>query len=122
MQFSYTFPPFLLFGYSVITDGASEDHPHIPGTGAKGRIDTWRNWSRWRRVRNNCVSIVGDLTCLQGLFCGPWHHNLFKYFNLALGCAALATACLGMWGSGEAVKATFAISGAATSFGCKAPV
>ncbi|KAF8735056.1 hypothetical protein AX14_002816 [Amanita brunnescens Koide BX004] len=106
MQFSYTFPPFLLFGYSVITDAASEDHPHVPGSGGKGRIDTWRDWSRWQR----------------GLFGGSWYHTLFKYFNLSLGLAALATACLGMWGSGEAVKATFAIAGAATSFGCKGPV
>ena len=29
---------------------------------------------------------------------------------------------LGMWGAGESIKAVFALSGAATSFGCKSPV
>ncbi|KAF8325342.1 transmembrane amino acid transporter [Amanita rubescens] len=106
MQFSYTFPPLLIFGYSVITDAAREDHPHVPGSGGKGRIDSWRDWSRWKR----------------GLFGGPWYTTLFKTFNLVLGLAGLATACLGMWGAGEAIKATFQIAGAATSFGCTGPV
>jgi len=106
MQFSYTFPPLLIFGYNVITDAAREDHPHVPGSGGKGRIDSWRDWSRWKR----------------GLFGGPWYTILFKTFNLVLGLAGLATACLGMWGAGEAIKATFQIAGAATSFGCTGPV
>ncbi|KAK2464847.1 hypothetical protein APHAL10511_003146 [Amanita phalloides] len=106
MQFSYTFPPLLYFGYEVITDAMSEDGAHVPGNGGKGRVDTWRDLSRWKR----------------GIFGGSWYSVLFKLFNLALGLAGLATACLGMWGAGEAIKATFALSGAATSFGCTAPV
>ncbi|KAK2461346.1 hypothetical protein APHAL10511_006631 [Amanita phalloides] len=106
MQFSYTFPPLLLLGYNVITDAMSEDGPHVPGSGGSGRIDTWRNFSRWKR----------------GLFGGSLYSFLFKLFNLVLGLAGLATACLGMWGAGEAIKATFALGGAATSFGCTAPV
>ncbi len=124
MQFSYTFPPLLLFEYNVITDAAGEDHPHVPGSGGKGRIDSWRDWSRWKRVSVKCLSIADSKSdfCLQGLFGGPWYTTLFKTFNLVLGLAGLSTACLGMWGAGEAVKATFQIAGAATSFGCTAPV
>ncbi|KAF8686131.1 hypothetical protein AX14_003942, partial [Amanita brunnescens Koide BX004] len=105
-QFSYTFPPFFMLGYHIMTDAARQDHPHVPGTGTRGRIDSWRNWSRWKR----------------GLFGGPWYRKLFKLFNLSFGLACLSAACLGTWGAAEAVKATFAIAGAATSFGCKAPV
>jgi hypothetical protein len=56
---------------------------------------------------------------LQGLFSGRWY---FKMFNLILGLASFATACMGMWAAGETIQAMFAISGAATSFGCIAPV
>ena len=56
---------------------------------------------------------------MQGLFSGRWY---FKMFNLMLGLAGLVTACMGMWAAGETMQATFAISGAATSFGCTAPV
>lgn len=50
MQFTYTFPFILRFGYDVITDAMMEDHLHIAGSGTVARIDTWRDWSRWRRV------------------------------------------------------------------------
>lgn len=92
MQFTYTFPPLLLAGYYMRIDAQVND----PG-------DTWRQWSRWRR----------------GLFSGKWHYKLFNIF-LFLGSAAMA--CLGMYGSGKAIQETFAIAGAATSFGCKSPV
>ena len=62
------------------------------------------------------------LTYLQGLFGGPWYRKFFKLFNTLFGLACLSAACLGLWGAAEAIKATFAIAGAATSFGCKAPV
>ncbi|KAJ6610198.1 oligopeptide transporter protein [Mycena sp. CBHHK59/15] len=55
----------------------------------------------------------------RGLFSGRWY---FKLFNFILFLASMAMACLGMWAAGESVKATFAIAGAATSFGCRAPV
>ncbi|KAF8722745.1 hypothetical protein AX14_009564 [Amanita brunnescens Koide BX004] len=103
MQFTYTFPPLLWFGYQVVTDAMIEDKEYRPGSGRKCRIDTWQDWSRWRR----------------GLFGGRWY---FKMFNLTLGLASLATACLGMWAAGSVIKSTFANSGAATSFGCAAPV
>ena len=65
MQFSYTFPPLLMLGYNIKTDAAGEDRPHIPGRGATGRIDTWRDWSRWKRVSvNSCFTWrLAVLTC-----------------------------------------------------------
>ena len=59
------------------------------------------------------------LTCLQGLFGGPWYRKLFQLFNLLFGLACLSAACLGILGAAEAIKAMFAIHGAAR---CKAPV
>jgi amino acid permease len=103
MQFTYTFPPLLRLGYDIITDAMADDKKHVPHAGTVCRVDTWQDWSRWKR----------------GLFGG---HVFFKLFNLILFLGALVTACLGMWGSGESIKAAFAISGAATSFGCKSPV
>ncbi|KAF8638119.1 hypothetical protein AX17_002439 [Amanita inopinata Kibby_2008] len=103
MQFTYTFPPLLLFGYQVIKDAMANDAAYYPGRGTSGRVDTWKNWSRWKR----------------GLFGGQWY---FKWFNLTIALGGLATACLGMWGAGETVKEVFGFAGAATSFGCASPV
>jgi len=103
MQFTYSFPPILRFGYDVITDAMAADKQYTPGAGTSGRIDTWKQWSRWKR----------------GLFSGRWY---FKLFNFLLFLASLAMSFLGMWAAGESIKATFAITGAATSFGCAAPV
>ena len=121
MQFTYTFPPLLWFGYQVIIDAMSADNPHVLGKGTSGRVDTWKDWSRWKRVRTpmsfECLRFIDNW--LQGLFGGRWY---FKTFNLTLGLAGLATACIGIWGTSEVIKETFTISGAATSFGCTAPV
>jgi len=103
LQFTYTFPPILRFGYDVITDAMAADAPYVPGQGARGRVDTWKQWSRWKR----------------GLFSGRWY---FKLFNLIFFLGSAALACLGMWGSGESIKAVFAFAGSATSFSCKSPV
>ncbi|KAF8187421.1 transmembrane amino acid transporter protein-domain-containing protein [Pholiota molesta] len=103
MQFTYSFPPLLRLGYDVITDAMAADNLYVPGTGSTARIDTWSEWSRWKR----------------GLFGG---RVFFKLFNLVIFLGGLSMACLGMWGAGEAIKATFALSGAATSFGCKSPL
>ncbi|EJD01782.1 uncharacterized protein FOMMEDRAFT_141050 [Fomitiporia mediterranea MF3/22] len=51
------------------------------------------------------------------------HSRVFyKLFNLVLFLGSLTMACLGMYGSGKSIQATFASGGAATSFGCGAPV
>lgn len=102
LQFTYTFPPILLVGYDVIVDAMKGDAEHKVGSHPTGRIDTWSSWSRWKR----------------GLFSGRWY---WKLFNFLLFLAGVATAGLGMWASGEAIKATFAL-GHATSFGCTPPV
>ncbi|PPR06113.1 hypothetical protein CVT24_004213 [Panaeolus cyanescens] len=103
MQFTYTFPPLLRLAYDVITDAMSEDQPHVPNSGPQGRIDTWRDWSRWRR----------------GLFSG---RVFFKLFNLVIFLGGTAMACLGMWGAGKSIVFIFQIAGSATSFGCASPV
>ncbi|KAJ7890531.1 transmembrane amino acid transporter [Mycena olivaceomarginata] len=103
MQFTYTFPPLLRLGYDVISDAMVADEPYDPHLGRYQRIDSWNQWSRWKR----------------GLFSGRWY---FKLFNFLLFLASMSMAGLGMWAAGESVKATFALSGAATSFSCRAPV
>ncbi|KAF7308777.1 Aa-trans domain-containing protein [Mycena kentingensis (nom. inval.)] len=103
MQFTYTFPTAMRFGYDVITDAMSADGPYDPATGRTQRVDTWRDWSRWRR----------------GLFSGRVY---YKLFNLLMTLGGLAMSGIGLWAAAESVKATFALAGAATSFGCKAPV
>ncbi|KAF9201901.1 hypothetical protein BGZ49_007904 [Haplosporangium sp. Z 27] len=103
MQFSYTFPPILRVGYDVITDAMSEDAVYVPGNGVSGRVDTWKDASRWKR----------------GLFTG---RVFFKAFNFILFVGFLVMACLGMWGSGVSIKAAFDGGSTATSFGCASPV
>lgn len=103
MQFSYTFPPLLRLAYDIITDAMVGDGPYTPGQGVANRVDTWKDWSRWKR----------------GLFTGRvW----YKAFNLIIGLAALAMACLGMWGAGKSIQATFKNAGAPSSFSCHSPV
>lgn len=89
MQFTYTFPPALIFGYYFLKHGRDS---------STGKI----NWKR-------------------GFFGGETKMLLFKTFNFFLAWAALAMACLGMYGSGTAIQETFQ-TGAATSFGCTPPV
>jgi len=103
MQFTYSFPPLLRLGYDVITDAMAADNKHVPNTGTVCRVDTWQDWSRWKR----------------GLFGG---RVFFKLFNFIIFLGGMVMACLGMWGAGESIKAAFALSGAATSFGCRSPL
>jgi len=105
IPFTYTFPPILRFGYDVITDAMAADAQYVPGQGARGRVDTWRQWSRWKR----------------GLFGGRVY---FKLFNLILFLGGSAMAFLSMWAAGVSINAVFAIDGAATvtSFTCVPPL
>jgi len=50
MQFTYSFPPLLRLGYDIITDAMAADMEYVPGSGAGCRVDTWKDWSRWKRV------------------------------------------------------------------------
>jgi len=94
MQFTYTFPPLLIAGYYLQLDAAENDIG-----------DSWYSVSRWKRA------LFGSRA--------KWY---YKVFNLFLFLASLSMACLGMYGSGKAIQATFQANGAATSFGCGAPV
>ncbi|KAG6865181.1 hypothetical protein C0991_004624 [Blastosporella zonata] len=61
MQFTYTFPLFLRFGYDVITDAMVADEAYTPGKGTRGRVDNWSQWSRWKRVcyeRNSSLVLL----------------------------------------------------------------
>jgi hypothetical protein len=58
MQFTYSFPPLLRLGYDVITDAMAADNLYVPGTGSTARIDTWSEWSRWKRVSVSIVVLV----------------------------------------------------------------
>jgi len=103
MQFTYSFPSGFTFLYLVQLDATSGDGAYAPGS--PGRADTWSHWSRWKR----------------GFFGGSRPMLLFKWFNLVLCLAALATAGLGIYGSGLSIRNAFETA-AATSFGCAAPV
>jgi hypothetical protein len=102
LQFTYTFPFLLKVVLDVQLDAMKGDGAYVPGSGKAARVDSWMQASRWKR----------------GLFTG----NVgMKVAHLILGLASLSMACLGMYGSGTAIKETFANS-QATSFGCSAPV
>lgn len=107
MQFTYSFPTGFTFLYLVQLDATSEDGAYTPG--APQHIDSWRDWSRWKR----------------GFFGSSKDRRLwlqvFKWINFWIAIAALATAGLGIYGSGLSIAAAFQTS-AATSFGCAAPV
>jgi hypothetical protein len=112
MQFTYSFPTGFTFLYLVQLDATARDQPFEPRRspeGHGGRVDSWREASRWRR----------------GFFGDPKTRRLplqvFKWTNFVLCIAALATAGLGIYGSGLSIAAAFDAS-AATSFGCAAPV
>jgi len=101
LQFSYTFPPLMQLGFDIMADAMKADPPYVPGRPVQ-RIDTWKDASRWRR----------------GIMTGRvW----FKGMNFALFIASAATAVLGIYGAGVTIQVTFE-NGAATSFGCAAPV
>ncbi|KAK4555623.1 hypothetical protein LTR86_007376 [Recurvomyces mirabilis] len=108
MQFTYSFPTGFTFLYLMQLDAAADDAPYNPD-GATGRVDTWQSLSRWRR------GFLGSPRTRRPIL------QAFKLVNLVLCIAALATAGLGIYGSGLSIAAAFK-SSAATSFGCAAPV
>jgi len=103
MQFTYSFPSGFTFLYLVQLDAMSDDGVYEPGI--SNRVDSWSQWSRWNR----------------GLFGGSRFKLLFKWLNLVLCLASLATAGLGIYGSGLSIRNAYKTA-AATSFGCAAPV
>lgn len=103
LQFTYTFPPILFVGFIMQRDATKGQPAYTPGSTVSDlRSDTWHNFSRWWRG-----------------FKSLWWLNTF---NVILFLAALATAGLGAFSSIQGIKAGFKQNGAATSFGCQAPV
>ncbi|KAL1407205.1 hypothetical protein Q8F55_006621 [Vanrija albida] len=101
LQFTYTFPPLLLVGFWVQHDAMRDDAPWEPGMEEwAGRVDSWREWSRWKRG-----------------FAPYWWA---KGFLLLLFLGALALAGLGLYAGIEGAIQAFAASHT-TSFSCRAP-
>ncbi|CDR48491.1 RHTO0S18e01222g2_1 [Rhodotorula toruloides] len=104
-QFTYTFPPLFTLGYWISVDAAAGDEEFSTPGVAPRRVDNWTNMSRWSR----------------GIFGGGMKRVLYKLGLFLFFLAALATAALGMWASGTDLREALK-KGAATSFGCTAPV
>lgn len=112
MNFSYSFPFMLALIFYIKRDAMQGDRLYTPSQPVQ-RQDNWSQWSRWQR----------------GLFGG--HYELIgvtipailvKAVLLLVTLGSFTLSGLGMYGSGESIKSTFAAGGAATSFGCSAPV
>ncbi|KAK9659777.1 hypothetical protein K7432_018528 [Basidiobolus ranarum] len=91
-----------MLGFQIQQDAIEGDEPFNVATGEIHRVDTWRDLSRWRR--------------------GLSRHWYVKLFNLLLFCASLVTAGLGTYSSVVGIIDGFSRQGAASSFGCRAPV
>ncbi|KAI9836028.1 MAG: hypothetical protein M1819_001639 [Sarea resinae] len=100
MQFSYTFPPFLMLGLDVQRDAMVDGETFDPRTGQVNHVDAgWKRWARGFKKR----------TPLK-----MW------YIVFTLGSAT--TAVLGLYCSISSLKTTFDTNPNTTSFSCTAPV
>lgn len=100
MQFTYTFPPLLMLGFTIQRDAVTQGEGFDPATGRTTRSDAGAR--RWYR----------------GFLAGRWY---VKAFNLIVGVGALATAGLGMYSSIVGIVEAFQ-GGRNTAFSCKGPV
>lgn len=100
LQFTYTFPAILGFGYQIQKDAMRPEEAFDPSTGTCSYID--RGVKRW--IRGFKVS---------------WLFNIFNFFYFL---GALTTAALGIYSSCLGLIGAFDGSSAATSFGCTSPV
>ncbi|TGO37010.1 hypothetical protein BHYA_0108g00060 [Botrytis hyacinthi] len=101
LQFTYTFPAILGFGYQIQKDAMLPGEESFdPSTGTYNYVD--RGVKRW--IRGFKVN---------------W---LFNTFNLIYFLGALATAALGIYTSCLGLMSAFNGDSAATSFGCTPPV
>lgn len=108
MQFTYTFPPVFRLAYDMITDAMLADGEYEPGSMSTAhRIDTWKDWSRWKRVSSSqfsCLPLTlmdsiaralhycNHTTWMQAMVSGRWY---YKLFNFIIFLACLSMACLG---------------------------
>ena len=100
LQFTYTFPAILGFGFQIQKDAMTEDEVFDPTTGTYSFQD--RGLKRW--VRGYMVR---------------WHLNTFNFFYFL---GALCTAALGIYSSCLGLMSAFGGTSVATSFGCASPV
>jgi len=101
-QFTYTFPPFLFLGYCMQTAAIEGDMEYDPQNPSGARVDTWRDWSRWKRA-------------LKKRF-------FFNLWNFLLSLACLSCAILSAYSSIKSIATAFQTIGSATAFGCHSPV
>jgi len=99
LQFTYTFPAILAFGWQIQKDAMSPEEHFDPATRTYNYID--RGFKRWRRG-----------------FMVKWHLNSFNMFYFL---GALCTAALGIYSSVELLIEAFSGGSVATSFGCNSP-
>ncbi len=112
MNFSYSFPFMLALIFYIKRDAMVGDSPYAPGM-TVSKQDTWAHWSRWQR------GLFGGHYEIAGV---PIPGIVVKIVLLIVTLGSYTLSGLGMYGSGESIKDTFAAGGAATSFGCAAPV
>jgi hypothetical protein len=99
LQFTYTFPAILAFGFQIQKDAMTDDEVFDPATRTYSFRD--RGLKRWIRG-----------------FMVKWHLNTFNFLYFL---GALATAGLGIFSSSELLIQTFSGGSVATSFGCNSP-
>lgn len=99
LQFTYTFPAILAFGFQIQKDAMTSDETFDPVT----RVYSYRDRGIKRWVRGFMVK---------------WHLNTFNFLYFL---GALSTAGLGIYSSSELLIAAFSGGSVATSFGCNSP-
>ncbi|SAM82225.1 related to neutral amino acid permease [Ustilago bromivora] len=117
VNFSYSFPFMLALIFCIKLDAMEGDTPFTPANEAR-KQDTWSQWSRWQRGLfggyYEYPLLAGRMVAIPGI--------VVKVVLLIVTLGAYTLSGLGMYGSGESIKETFAAGGAATSFDCAAPV
>jgi hypothetical protein len=100
LQFTYTFPAILAFGFQIKKDAMLPQETFDPQTKTYTYVDSgWKRWVRGFKVR--------------------WMLNSFNFFYFL---GAVTTAALGIYSSCLGLKAAFNGQSVATSFGCASPV
>ncbi|KAF9244496.1 hypothetical protein BU15DRAFT_85879 [Melanogaster broomeanus] len=90
VEFTYTFPPFMILGYMMQYDAMDGDRPYNVNNPRGSRIDSWKDASRWHR--------------------GFKRHSLFNTFNIAISLACLATAILASYAAISSIVVDFQTS------------
>lgn len=99
LQFTYTFPAILAFGFQIQKDAMTADEHYDPATRSYSRIDSGvKRWVRGFKVK--------------------W---LLNTFNFLYFLGALTTAALGIYSSCLGLIGAFDGKSVATSFGCDSP-